>query len=634
MKSLLLLTKCVYEDVCALAGAAPQKRDLSTVAARLKTEGLSFLSIGLPTFEAAFTRGLELGYISSDTFPGFKKSRRRSPVPAFLQVLVRMVFSETGELLPDANATAVWAVRQFCLFYKKVKLDCSLERTERAMAKFVATDDGLPRLRDIDRVKLTQLSRIFARLYGTILSTVNQDILEHNLKPKHGSGAVAEGLKASNKYVKMPWYEVVEPLFPMDAYFAPSMEYDDVLSENEVRLRGSESPAVLVAVPKTQKSPRLIAKEPCCLQYLQQALWGRLRELLENGAFPGYLNRRASHNVQFTLQSRNQNLALEGSKNGTHATIDLSEASDRLPACLVSHLVRPFPILREALFRTRSGKVAIKFPHSKSEMTKSLRKFATSGSALCFPIETMVFYAIGVSSLVSCGVPFAKAKELVLSYGDDIVCPTIYASTVMDNLEAFGLKVNRDKSFVTGRFRESCGTDAFDGVNVTPVYVREHVTDHGIPKTTALSLVATSNMMHAAGLWRSADFLARYTVRKCRVRLPLVRENSPGLGLISHFRDGYSADRWVPELQRWETRMSTFIPKKDVRDLSEERSLLRYWLEGADTDGTVVADMLLPLPSTDPAMLVRVKPGTLADEKKRDVRPHTLKLKCAWLPAY
>jgi hypothetical protein len=90
---------------------------------------------------------------------------------------------------------------------------------------------------------------------------------------------------------------------------------------------------------------------------------------------------------------------------------------------------------------------------------------ATMGSAVCFPIETIVFYSISKAVLQLFGYtgdPYV--------YGDDIIVPTKYAGYVMDVLEAYGFVVNREKSFTNPRlaFRESCGVNGLLGVDVTP----------------------------------------------------------------------------------------------------------------------------------------------------------------------
>jgi hypothetical protein len=97
----------------------------------------------------------------------------------------------------------------------------------------------------------------------------------------------------------------------------------------------------------------------------------------------------------------------------------------------------------------------------------TLNKFAPMGSCLCFPILALTVWAI-----LTAAAPDTDTRESILVYGDDVIVPTAYAVNAMEQLESFGLKINRDKSCTSGLFRESCGMDAFKGVNVTPVRLR------------------------------------------------------------------------------------------------------------------------------------------------------------------
>lgn len=59
-------------------------------------------------------------------------------------------------------------------------------------------------------------------------------------------------------------------------------------------------------------------------------------------------------------------------------------------------------------------------------------------------------------------------------FGDDIICPTDCAKSVTAALVFFGFKLNEEKSFVSGKFRESCGGDYFKGLDMRPHYLKEN----------------------------------------------------------------------------------------------------------------------------------------------------------------
>nr|QDH86778.1 MAG: RNA-dependent RNA polymerase [Leviviridae sp.] len=88
-------------------------------------------------------------------------------------------------------------------------------------------------------------------------------------------------------------------------------------------------------------------------------------------------------------QEPNQLLAQKGSRDGSLATLDLSEASDRVSLQLVEELLARNPLAKEAILACRSLRASV-----PGHETITLAKFASMGSALCFPIEAMVFITI------------------------------------------------------------------------------------------------------------------------------------------------------------------------------------------------------------------------------------------------
>jgi len=73
----------------------------------------------------------------------------------------------------------------------------------------------------------------------------------------------------------------------------------------------------------------------------------------------------------------------------------------------------------------------------------------------------------------ACRAVGAKTGDFLV-YGDDIIVPTSVVDELVKLLGFLGFEVNTEKSFSDPdlRFRESCGLDAYNGVDVTPVYVR------------------------------------------------------------------------------------------------------------------------------------------------------------------
>jgi hypothetical protein len=56
-------------------------------------------------------------------------------------------------------------------------------------------------------------------------------------------------------------------------------------------------------------------------------------------------------------------------------------------------------------------------------------------------------------------------------YGDDIIVRQSDALVVLELLKFIGFKSNPEKTYLVGRFRESCGTDWYCGQDVRPAYL-------------------------------------------------------------------------------------------------------------------------------------------------------------------
>lgn len=516
---LLPLLVILYKEAAqqCRASKADIARDLETIGRRCKHEGDSFFTITLPDFAKAVEHSLEQSMVDHGDFQGWKRYRC---LPAFLRGFTCQVFSvSTGRLLDEPSKRAVACIRQICYAYKKLSLPCTDTRSQRALDGYVETERFVQGFRASED-KLARFEWVSRLLWGDIFG----DFDHHNLAPKHGPGAVVEKVTGNTKWLFRQWHERLQPYFPVDEYAYVNVG-DFVDREDELTLipEEAEAPVKVTLVPKTLKGPRIIAIEPVCMQYAQQALAEYLISRLESHWITG-------GHINFKDQSVNQRLAMTASSDGKMATLDLSDASDRVSLSLVQLMLRSTPDLLGALEASRSK--AAKLP---SGTVIPLSKFASMGSAVCFPIEAMTFFTILVCALlearalsVSFGHIFSVAQSIYV-YGDDLVVPADEAQAVIDSLSAYGMKVNSSKSFRTGRFRESCGVDAFMGYKVTPVYVR-HVRPNDRGDVSALlSAVATANQFYEAGYIDVANHL-KHLVERILGPLPQVAATSPGLG--------------------------------------------------------------------------------------------------------
>ena len=618
MKSLMRLLECVLEDSSIWCGTSTT-RDFNTISRRVAHEGLSFVTITLPTFGQDFERCLALGRIDPTLFPGFRK---RAALPALMQGLLGLVFdASTGVLLKEPSPLAVYAVRQVCYLAKKVLLPCSDERerkaydsyleTDRSVAAFEAeyrhcwasgpandrfvsealvdhdspTRDGVESdgcVRHLYKTgcryavgiksptQLEHFRSVSRLLWGCVLNDGFSRFHPEQLMPRHGPGATAERISGNRKYDLTKWHRRLDHSFPSDLFCVPNAGYTGELAGIEFVDPEHETPVRVISVPKTLKTPRIIAIEPVCVQYTQQAIMERLVDLLEK-------HRLTSGRVNFVDQTVNQKMALSSSKDGSLATIDLKDASDRVSGQLVWEMLAAHPSFRDAVFACRSTRADV-----PGHGVHSISRFASMGSALCFPIEAMVFYTIILSAITrSSGQRLTlksllRASEGVRVYGDDIIVPVGYVQVVWDELEWFNLRVNGHKSFWTGKFRESCGLDAYDGVPVTPVYLRRMLPTKRHDSAELISAVSLANQLYKAGYWRSCTYVRQLVEQLATV--PYVDEKSAILGWNSVCVK-YEVQRWDKNLHRWLVKglvVNSVVPRDP---LDGPGALMKFFLK-------------------------------------------------------
>jgi len=530
LKSLMLLWQTTAQELGGWCQTSTD-RDFKTVTDRVSHEGLSFLTITLPQFCKDLQKGLEQGYVDSGSFAGFK---RRAGLPVFLSGFLSRVFSADGTLLPDPHVDSIQAVRQLTLLFSKIELPCAPARIRNAFQEFMQCEQDV---RVHDRLMTEDVRQSFQRiaslLYADLFTSIDKEVYDGNLVPRHGPGATADRLKGNQKFNQREWPRRLENLFPAVEFLLPSYSYLRDAQRVDILEPGSEMPVRVITVPKTLKTPRIIAIEPTAMQYVQQAL---LEKIVE-GVRGDFLLYRF---VGFDDQVANQVMAQRGSLHGDLATLDLSQASDRVSNQHVRDLLRRHPWLFQAVDATRSRKADV-----PGFGVQRLAKFASMGSALCFPFEAFVFLTvcfIGIEK--SLGHRLTK-RDLhdhvgrVRIFGDDIIIPKDTVSSVVAHLEFFGFKVGRDKSFWNGKFRESCGKEYYDGHDVSVVKVRRVLPSHRSHVEEIVSTVALRNNMFSHGLWRTArhldDLLDRF------LDLPYVHPTSPSLG--KHTFLPYQVDR-------------------------------------------------------------------------------------------
>lgn len=549
------------------------ERDLQRVEDRCEHEGLSFLTITLPQLSDALERGLESG-----TFTCPSSFARHGSLPRFLGGFFKRVFNKDGRLLDEPCPYTIAGIRQVCRFFKKLKLECSPSRNKKAIQHFIDVEGELRAMTSQVERRDETLDKISGILWSQVFPEPNYlDFVCH-----HGPGVTADRYLANARYRIRRWNQRSEITFPSDYHCFPNYgvaataagfngestecgsgpDYLEIRDELAVRV---------VFVPKTQTAPRVIAIEPSHMQYMQQAVKDWCYKAIESHS----LTKRS---IRFSDQTQNQRLAYRSSKDRRLATLDLKDASDRVHLHLVQRIFKTSGLL-EYLEDARSLHATL-----PNGVNMVLFKYASMGSALCFPVEAMVFYTLIQSIMHTLdGVrPSSRSikaySQKIDIYGDDIIVPVEYADAVVKYLESYALKVNVSKSFKASAFRESCGADFYAGVPVNPVYARmvPHDDLRRWDAATVMSWNETANLFYQRGQWLISQTI-RDMLRKV-VRRTIPRSRSLGSGLF-HFSYLYDTNcHYDRKLHNWRQKRIVYQPikRKDSID-GDELACLNKW---------------------------------------------------------
>jgi hypothetical protein len=567
VKSLTLLWQVVLTecgDLCSVSTTS----DAKTALRRSKDEGFSFYTITLPDYGKEFELALDRGGVLPSSFNAF---RRRKGLPVFLQGFLELVFDrETGLLLEEPSVDAIFAVRQITRLFSKIEMQCTDNRTRKAINAYLEIEQDLAAVDEaVIGADLARFHRLGSLLYSRVLLSVDDSIRQRRVVPKHGPGKTADRLSGNAKFGQQVWTSRLEEVFPMVDYLFPSETFWNRMDMVKFLDPEQELPTRLTPVPKTLKAPRLIAIEPTCMQYVQGGIAVELVEAIESDKLVG-------HMIGFRDQNPNRAMAAEGSFTGELATLDLSEASDRVANRHVLLLTRDMPLVSRAIQACRSTKVDV-----PEHGIYSLLKFASMGSALTFPLEAMVFLTVifcGIEKALGRPVTHADLRRLrgkVRVFGDDIIVPTEYAEIVAGELNTFGYKVNANKSFWNGSFRESCGKEYYEGRDVSIVKSRQVFPTQRQDVKEIVSYVSLRNQFYWLGMWQTARWLDE-RLRKL-IKLPKIHSGSPLLGRETFWHidaEGFCDEYQVPLVKGWMVRSELPVNRAD-----DYAALLKWFLK-------------------------------------------------------
>lgn len=267
------------------------------------------------------------------------------------------------------------------------------------------------------------------------------------------------------------YYSYVESTLPFEVEFEAEVKRSSNFETPVVR--GS----TLGFAPKNREISRTRCTEPSLNMIYQLAtglvLEDKLREIF---------------NIDLSTQPQlNQELSRLGSISGRFGTTDQSSASDAT-SCKFWDWAMKYPEIRNWFYWIRSPMT--KHPFKKGEWVE-LHMLSSMGNGFTFPLMTLIYLCVVKAAYRTLGIPLVYNKTVVDRtkhpshpeyrktkpgnfgvFGDDIIVVTEAFALVNRLLELLGYKVNSEKSFGAGPFRESCGTDWFLGQNVRGVYCK------------------------------------------------------------------------------------------------------------------------------------------------------------------
>ena len=556
-------------------------RDLARLTQLVKDRGLGVFTLDLPQLDDLLLAGLESGRLAPK---GYHRYSKRIRVPRLFSGLWLRIFDKSDLCVrADADVNSIAFLRQLCCIGKKLEVPCSQKRELAAIEEYFDVerklvsptlnwagdaldyhraarlhlddrpDSDLPLFpsnnKDRGRIKLflqrcQRIADIIGREFGPYCPECFIEARRaegRSLGLSHGPGAVAERGGLYDKYGFTNWSAKLEGFLPFD-------EYGKMPSDPRSKPRNHEVPARLICVPKTAKGPRIIAAEPSEHMFGQRLFATWFEDRIASTFVGDFIDLRD--------QSKSGKMVLRASRSGELATIDLSSASDRLSLWLVERIFRSNPSILRALHGTRTRWIR----DSITGESVKLKKFASQGTAITFPMQSVVFLVIALAS--NCygdagsidGLRRLRGKVRV--YGDDIIVPsTGYAETV-DLLTELGLKVNVRKCFSNGNFRESCGTDAYKGYDVTPIKPKSIVSD---TPALGVAVIEAINNLFLKGYWYASEQLQNRQPPRSLTRLGVVGPNAGATGLQSY--------SFGTVLSRIDNRLDSY----------DRRQVLQFW---------------------------------------------------------
>lgn len=172
--------------------------------------------------------------------------------------------------------------------------------------------------------------------------------------------------------------------------------------------------------------------------------------------------------------AKNSALAKIGSLTQRFGTKDLKSASDLIALRMIEEMFPPEPVRWFKWCRSPSTVLP-----DGTEV--ELHMVSSMGNGFTFTLMTTLFACLIVATYRVLGIkteyPWRNNLGNFAVFGDDLIVEKRAYGPLSDCLDILGFVVNHEKSFNEGPFRESCGTDYFEGTDVRGVYIKKLLHD-------------------------------------------------------------------------------------------------------------------------------------------------------------
>lgn len=359
--------------------------------------------------------------------------------------------------------------KRYC-FSKDAFTRADLE--QMTIKKFIATQEriGVAPVRTFRSYLVIQRAR---QIIKTILG--NYDLAEHQAACRFSKNATV-GNPAARSYLDEKIGGPLSGSRDHIKWFKSHLDSDKLLSQSicaaqdyKMGIPFSECVSLtLTNVPKSFKSLRSIMPNTTLGGFYSYGLGRVIQDRLKSEGL----------DIRY-LQQRHRNLARKYSTTRTHATADLSSASDSFTLPLMNMLLP-----RKWFNVSKFGRI----DHCKlGDQNIYLTSFMTMGIGFTFQMQTLLFYGLLTAIKLLSG-----AKGRVSVYGDDLIYPSSMHSKVAALFNDIGFLLNQDKTFVHESFRESCGGDYYCGFDVRP-FQPEGTAQHLLGRRYVMLIYKTIN---------------------------------------------------------------------------------------------------------------------------------------------